>query len=126
MKKTYTENDHRDGKWHGRTDAATSPTAMWYTREGHSQLHVSCFHAVWDRLHELEENHLDGNGSPPVQIMFTRLDHHHPVIVYRFTSDWAYHKFRDEIVSLGSSLGRGCFQPWSSSDVTSYKDFVAP
>lgn len=100
------------GKWHGHTDAGTAPKSFFYTRDNaSSDIHPVQFKAVLEALLALTEVE-DGNGSKVLQLIFTREEHITPVAAYRFTSDWACQQYQGMLIKLGSSLGRGGFQPW--------------
>jgi hypothetical protein len=112
------------GRWHG--DSYAGQSHFYYTRATSSpDIHPPQFDAVWDRLHELAQVR-DGNGWPVVRLVFTRRDHDHPVIAYRWTSDWAYSQYELDLVRRGGSLGRGVWQIWGSDPYCrwNYEHFV--
>lgn len=109
--------------WHGSSTVGTDPASYFFTRSRADLskpatekdygdfTHEAQFRAVLDKLQELAETS-DGNGWPIVEFVYTdiRARVRNPVVAYRFTSDWAYHKYYSEVQALGTSLGRGIFE----------------
>lgn len=103
------------GKWYGVNDHTTSVGCYYYEDEGSSpDIHPPQFEAVCQKLNELA-NVRDKNGDVIVQIAYYRPDWKTKVIAYRFTSDWAYRNYNSELQACGSSLGRGCFNPFNAN-----------
>ena len=105
--------DHTDTRWHGNTDHKTSPSAFFYDpRSDHYGEAEANFIRVLTELGALCETR-DVNGDCVVQFICERRAEHIVFIAYRFTSDWAYRKYRDRLMEAGGrSLGRGTFQPF--------------
>jgi hypothetical protein len=109
-------------KWHGSTTARTN-SAFFYLDEGASQEQHEDLMWLHTFLLELAKIR-DGNGYPVLELFAERINHTHPFVAYRFTSDWAYNKFNSSLTSLGASLGRGVFDPFGNRDAYFFERYL--
>lgn len=116
----------KDGsiRWWGNTDAETSNRTFFYEKYNASDFHVKSWAKVMARLLQLVDTK-DGNGDNVVQFVCTRNDAKIAMVAFRFTSDWAYRKYSGELTKLGSSLGRGTFEPFKQGSYD-YEHYLAP
>jgi hypothetical protein len=102
-------------KWFG--DSYVGPAYFGYDCTNADDIKRPEFEAVKARLFELAEQdevaliYVDDEG--PVGL----------VVAYRFTSDRAYRKYRDELISLGGSLGRGVWDVFTDKYSHAYEMF---
>lgn len=99
-------------RWFG--DSFVGPAYFGITLGNADDIKVPEFHAVKNRLLEL---------AAEGEVAMIYCDDEGPaalVVAYRFTSDRAYHKYRDELISLGGSLGRGVWDVFSSDPGSKY------
>ena len=112
-------------KHHGYTDAKTAPHTFFY--DSQPEHHNNEFEVVVTRLTELskefakhifisEPEECASYLRHPVQLIIEIARDIHGeqarLVAFRFTSDAAYDKYRDELVALGGGLGRGGWDPW--------------
>lgn len=94
-------------KWFG--DNYVGPAYFGYpTNHGGNDIKSEEFEAVKNRLLEL---------AAEGEVAMIYCDDEGPVafvVAYRFTSDRAYSRYRDELVSLGGSLARGIWDIWGA------------
>lgn len=112
MSLTATDGDRV--RTYGNTDLATQPATYFFEGEGATDEHAKQFEAVVEKLESLNKAE-DGNGWPPVEFVAIRRSSSIHFVAYRFTSDWAYHRFSGQVQELGWLLGRGTFRPFQRS-----------
>lgn len=93
----------------GGSAAKTSPAFFGVSERdgGISDFHIAAFEAVTPRIFRLAEE-----GA--IELMYYRNSPTCKVIAYRFVSDQFYNNHAGELVQLGSTLARGCWEPFGS------------
>jgi hypothetical protein len=98
--------------WYGAFEYRTNAVSFWYEKRSETDTHKQQMKAVIDRLLDLTTSVRDGNNQLVADLIYSRSDDKIVIVAFRFTSDWAWKRYHDETIGLGSLLGHGAFRPF--------------